>query len=234
MKPNYLKARMGVPKKPAQLGSGFNKNKAGIVKAKIGKPKKPGMTGSMGLAPKPGMGAAPGVPAPPVPRLDDSIYQSQLNQLQTGFNDSSLALGQRETGIREQFGFDPQYASNPYTRANMLQRAAQQRFRGTTNSMAGRGQLYSGATNRARSADEFTSGGELDSARREYAESLRGVEADRLAAQRQLEFGSADAYAEMLGRFEEREPDPSLFGGALPPKKQPKKKPKKFKKKGKR
>lgn len=182
--------------------------------------KKRPLQGGLRLAPRPGglrPTPAPAAPAlqpfggPPVPTLDDSIYQEDINQLGTRLADTQLNLQRQNFGIEEQFGFNPQFANSPYTKANMLARRANQRFTGTTNSSAARGQLYSGNVNRLRAQDALTSGAELDEAKREYAEALAGNAAQGLAAQREHDFGAVQAKRDLVSRFEQQEPDPSLF-----------------------
>lgn len=180
-----------------------------------------GVTGglSTGTAPAPTYAAAPKPSLPPVQTGGDSRYNLDIANLQQNYNNANLGYQQRETDTRSLFGFDPQYADNPYTRANLLQRSADQRFRGSTNSMAARGQLYSGALDRAHAADTFTSGAELDTARRDYASQLNQLSQDRLGAQTQYTQGIAGAYQDLLDRRIAAEPDPSQFdpGGSAGP-----------------
>jgi len=146
-----------------------------------------------------------------VQTLDDAGYQSDINASNLGYSDTQSSLQNKEYQLRSQAGFDPEFANNPYTQANMLARRANQRFNSTTNGMAARGQLYSGATSRARDADTFTSGGELDDARRGYNEGLSGIAGDRLAAERGKSAGYDKAYLGMLDRAQKADPDASLF-----------------------
>lgn len=196
----------------------YLQNKGAAFKGGIG-PAKPRFGGKVGInagikqsgaLPAPATPGA-GIAAPAVSPLNDASYNASVNALTREFNDANLSLGNKEYGVKEQYGFDPQFAANPYTRANLLKRASDTRFRSTGNTMAARGQLYSGALSRARAADEFTSGAEIDEARRSYNEQLAGLQAEKLGAQRQRDAGMDTAYLEMIERAQEAEPDPYLF-----------------------
>jgi hypothetical protein len=156
-------------------------------------------------------------PAPPANTLNDSGYNTDLAKLRQNFGDTNLALDNKQYGIRESFGFDPEFAQNPYTRANLLAKNYQQSFDRSGNSYAARGQLYSGALDRQRTTDSTAYGGQLDSARRQYNEGLSGVQASRLAARRTLEQGMSGAYQDMLDRSISNDPDSSQFSGGGDP-----------------
>lgn len=192
------------------------------------KPPKPrisykGKTQKTGLGPikKPGFGAtqtgpapvgpphAP-KPAPPVGVADDAAYETQANNLNTRYANQDLALTGQEQQIKQDYGFDPEYASNPYTKANMLARAASQRFTGTTNAMASRGQLYSGATNNARAADQFASDAQMNDARNSYAQALIGIQNSRLSNTTDRNLGLADARQSLNDRLTASTPDASI------------------------
>lgn len=226
---NFTAVKQGTPNRGFLSRSGLQKPKPPFkAQGGVGLPKPSLRAGSgkvrQGQLPGQPAGTRTGLPGqPPVRMADDSIYQNKINALRTGLNDTNLALDRQQYGVREQFGFDPEFASNPYTQANMLARRAQQRFAGTTDSVAARGQLYSGNVNRLRQADEFTSGAEMDATRRDYLGSLSEIEQKRLAAQRELEGGSADAYEDLIARMQDRELEPDLFSEAAPGKKPGKK-----------
>lgn len=172
-----------------------------------------GLKGGLGTKkpPKPKPPVTPAAPAGPPTRLDDATYQGQLAALERDRNDTTLGLQNREYATRSQYGFDPEFAANPYTRANMMSRAYAQRFAGTGNSLAAQGQLYSGALDRARGADAFAYGGEVNDARLSYLNDLNSVQAERLGAERSYSEGSDKAYSEMLARAAEKDPEAALF-----------------------
>jgi hypothetical protein len=93
-----------------------------------------------------------GPPAPPAPLPPDpteALAQQQATRnLELGNLESQYQTGQlyHQYGYNQQGQIDP---SNPYSRAALLQHTYQQTQRGTMNSYAASGQLYSGALGRA-------------------------------------------------------------------------------------
>ncbi len=85
----------------------------------------------------------------------DSTYNNDIALGQASYDTGMAGIGLQRgrLGFDTGFGADGQLdVSNPYSQAMMLQRHAEQAQAGNTNSMASRGQLYSGA--RQRGADE--------------------------------------------------------------------------------
>lgn len=195
----------------------LGKAKAGLGRAK------PKINAGLRPAPGPkhvaaGLGPAsvpasrpPSPAAPPIPTLDDARYNSDINNYQRDFNNTNLGINNREFGIQEHFGFNPEFASNPYTLANALMRNANQQFNRTTNSAARSGQLYSGATSRARDADAFSAGAAQDQARRDYNQQLAQIALERTQAQSALDSGRDSAYLDMMDRALQSEPDSGLY-----------------------
>ena len=105
---------------------------------------------------------APQAPPAPLGGLQpDSLYEQALSNINAGLNTSQLldthdlnaaglqagvAFDTNEQGQASNFRVD---YSDPFSRASLLKRAFEQNTRGNTNSMASRGQLYSGALQRA-------------------------------------------------------------------------------------
>lgn len=161
-----------------------------------------------------GMGSSgPQAPTPAVGTPDDSIYENNLNDLNASFNNKQAQLANQRTQIQSQYGFDPQYANDPFTRANMLARAANNRFNQTTNSNAIRGQLYSGVLSADRNVDQFNADQAMDSARRQYAQALQANSDALLNAQTGLTEGQHSAYAQLLQRLTNSTPDASQQPG---------------------
>ncbi len=228
---SYLKPKSGL--KPAVKSGLKPANKSGLRPAKKPMGAQPGLGAFTPSARGMGQPAA-SAPQPVVAPLSDSRYTAEESGLNRNFADTNLAINNREYAIREQGGFDPEFASNPYTRANALMRAATQRFNSTTNSAARSGQLYSGATSRARDADVFTGGLERDTAQRDYNQQLSQINADRLGAQRERDEGLSSSYLDMIDRASSQEPDAALYpedegsyldGGGKPKNKKGQKKP---------
>jgi hypothetical protein len=140
--------------------------------------------------------------------MTDSTYESQINALNTRLNNQNLATNQSELLTKQQYGFDADYANDPYTKANMLARASQQRFTGSTNRYAAMGQLYSGSLSNQRGADEFQTGYERDVAMKEYAQALANFNQQRLESQSDYALGSAEAYGGLVDRLTSATPTP--------------------------
>lgn len=185
---------------------------------KMPKPHLPAKLGPVAGAPAPVAPAAPAASAapaaptlPPVGTPNDARYNSDINAAQTAYNNQNLALQGQETDVRSSFGFDPQYANNPYTQAALLQRAHDQQFANTTNVLAARGQMYSGHMNRQRAADEFAAGQRLDTVKRNYSGALNKIAQARLSNQSRFDQARSSAYADLLDRIAASQTDSSLY-----------------------
>lgn len=91
-----------------------------------------------------------------------------------------------------------------------LQRDYEARRRGTTNSYAAAGQLYSGATTNARNIDRRGYEQNFDTAQRNYQDTLAGIAQKQLEAQRVRDEGIAAAQAGSVADAIEERPDPSV------------------------
>lgn len=84
---------------------------------------------------------------------DDEAYKRTVASANTNLQNtlSGLSSQRRELGINYGLGqYGGSVASNPYSRAALLQKSYDQNQRRTQNAMAASGQLYSGATQNAR------------------------------------------------------------------------------------
>ena len=132
----------------------------------------------------------------------DSAYEQQIAALDTRRKNEELNADTQQQTIESSYGFDPKYASDPYTTATLLARASAARFSRSTNSYAARrGGLYSGALSSQRESDAFTSGLERDTALKEYASQIAGVQNQRLESQSNYAQGSASAYGDLTSRL---------------------------------
>lgn len=124
-------------------------------------------------AAKPKPKPATPAPAPASPAADAQPFDPVYND-EVGLNQADLqsSLAQIEYGrgqVAQEYGFDASGQmdmSNPNNRAALLQRTFQQGQRGTLNSMAGSGQLYSGATQRGLDEGTFRYQRDFDTVRR--------------------------------------------------------------------
>lgn len=176
--------------------------------------KKP-MKGGLGPAKKPGpaAGAPPVSPPqqPPIDTLNDAGYNAAVSGAERDYGDTISGLDAKQYATQASFGFDPQFAANPYTRANLLTSAYNRSFNNTGNTYAARGQLYSGALDRARGFDANTYQQGLYGLRGEYDQQLAGLESDRLGAERERAGKKDSAYADMLERYLAKDPDSDLY-----------------------
>lgn len=133
----------------------------------------------------------PKPPAPVAPALKaqvepfDPIYNDEIGMNQMDL-DTQLAQIQYGRGqIAQQYGFNQQGgmdASNPYNLASMLERSYHQGQRGTLNSMAGRGQLYAGSTQRGLDEGTFQYSRNRDSLQRQARDAYFGLDQQELTA----------------------------------------------------
>ena len=134
-------------------------------------------------------------------------YETSVGRLG---RDRDEALGEatyQEQRAKQAYGFDD--ASNPFSRARLLERSYRQNVNRSTNSYARGGQLYSGSLNRAQAQNRFANEQQTDVAQREYQDILRNIAQARLKATRGYEEGVVDAQAKALEDALSERPDPS-------------------------
>lgn len=168
---------------------------------------------ALGVAP-PGASSAPATGTGQLPW--DAQYETQSGLLNRNFQNQEAALAQQETDTRSQYGFDAQYASNPLTKANLLQRSYEQGRLGATNSMAARGQLYSGATSNALGYEDFNHASNYNNLQTEYQGLLNKISQGHISDRQGLDEGVANAKADALSRALAQDPEsiaPDVPGG---------------------
>lgn len=137
--------------------------------------------GMLALAPQPGYHAQAGqvVPVPQLP-LDPAQEAAKVsNQRNLGISEATSVY---DTGqIENEYGLGAD-KSNPYSRAKLLEDSYKRSQRGTLNSMASMGQLYSGAYGRAQRENTRNYNIAYDQLSRDYTGKLRGVQQGRLLA----------------------------------------------------
>jgi len=144
----------------------------------------------------------------------------ERNQMaQAGFDDQERQLG-INYGMG-QFGGDA--ASNPYSRAAMLQQSYNRSQRASLNQMAGAGQLYSGAMSNARAANTGQYGQQTDALQKDFDARSGQISAGRAQATSNFSLGQQAAQirarqeAQKLG-YLDRNNAPILQRPKLPPK----------------
>jgi hypothetical protein len=145
---------------------------------------------------------------PETPLPYSSAYESAVGRANRDLSSSQSDITGRELATEQQYGFGSDQ-SNPFSRANALQRSFNTAQKTTTNVMAGRGQLYSGATSNARAADRFGFEQSLDSSQREYLAALANYSRERTGAQSQYDETIAGAEAARLEEGLQNRPEAS-------------------------
>jgi hypothetical protein len=141
----------------------------------------------------------------------DPIYTGQVGSINLNYDQTIAGIGYEQTLFGQEMGFDAAGnldPSNPYSVAMNLQRRYQQGQRGTTNSMASQGQLYSGAHQRNLDEGTYQYGRSYDSARRDAQRGYLGFDQRRQQATFQRDTGLGQADAERLGRLDPQDAVP--------------------------
>ena len=179
--------------------------------------------------------AAPGAPAaPPAARPSarlpvDPVYDQTVAGLARQRDDTLAGLAQQQTGTLADYGygatFDPQgnvtglsfYPANPFSRAALLRRNYQQSKTGTQNSMAARGQLYSGALVNAQNTNDVGYLQGENALQNAVTQALIAIARRRSGAGTDYELGVGGAGAERAARAASSDTGEQAFAGAPPP-----------------
>ena len=128
----------------------------------------------------------------------DPIYQSDVGAINLNYDNTIAGINFDRTQLGQQYGFDAQGnldPSNPFSIAANLQRRYQQGQRGTTNSMAAAGQLYSRAHQRNLDEGTYQYQRSYDTARRDALNTYRDLteREQRATSNRTMGINTADA-----------------------------------------
>jgi len=124
-------------------------------------------------------------------------YQRALADNQAQFQQAQAGLDDQERGLGIAYGlgqYGADIANNPYSRAAMLQRSYNQNQRASINTMAARGQLYSGATQNAANANTFNYGSAYDALSKDFGARQGQIGTQRQAASDALAAANESAY----------------------------------------
>jgi hypothetical protein len=135
----------------------------------------------------------------------DPIHTGQVGAINQNYDSTMAGIGYQQTMLGQESGFDAQGnldPTNPYSVAANLQRRYQQGQRGTTNSMAAAGQLYSGAHGRNLAEGTYQYNRSYDSARRDAQRGYLSLAQQGQQATYQRDSSLNDANADRLGRVE--------------------------------
>lgn len=143
--------------------------------------------------PQPQVGVANSTDVVP---FDAGLTQANL-AADTNYKNTLAAIDAQQPIIQRRYGFtdagdiDP---NNPFGQAQLLKRSYDQSQRGNTNSYASRGQLYSGALQRAKDDAQFNYQANDAAMRNQYSQDLAGLSAQRAAAANQLNTSKSANY----------------------------------------
>lgn len=154
-----------------------------------------------------GGGGAPGQQPPQAPLPWDSQYETQMGQLG---RDRDFALSQNQFNqgqLSSDYGFGN--SSDPFSVARNLQYQWEVTNRGTQNSMAAQGQLYSGANQDLYAYNRRNYDQSVDAAQKEYQAQLRDLIAQRYDIQSQYNQGAIGAKADQLASAMQERVDPA-------------------------
>lgn len=116
----------------------------------------------------------------PAPLPMDPTFDNQTSLNRSVWDSQQAGFGYDRARVENEYGFVD--TSNPYNRAAMLERSFKQGQDYTQNSMASRGQLYSGANQSMQDENRFQYSRDYDSLRRQYDDSLHNIsEAEKQA-----------------------------------------------------
>lgn len=170
-------------------------NSGALVNALLGKPQ-PASPGPVAASPLKGIGGNNPTPVQPsVQPPDPNVLNQQL------IGNRNIALGNADAAYQEgnlgfDFGYNPDgsiNAANPYSRAALYQLGYERQQAGTTNSLAARGQLYSGALQNQRGLDASNYAQQDAANRLAYQRGLHGIQTGQLGTVANAGSGVSDA-----------------------------------------
>lgn len=128
-------------------------------------------------------------------RRDETISGLEAQKPQALASYGYTASGYDSSGAPTGLAFDP---NNPFSQAALAKRNYDQRQTGTTNSMAARGQLYSGALTSAKAGNELGYQQTTDALQKALTRLLVGIARGEGAARTDYETGVAQARGQRM------------------------------------
>jgi hypothetical protein len=128
----------------------------------------------------------------------DAAYDEELAAYRRRLQREQSNIAYERGRTQQEYGFED--ATDPYSRARMLERAYTQRRAATTTGLAARGQLYSGALRGAQAENRFGYEQQTAQTRKEYLDRLRGLTERGVGAQEDFEMSALGARREALSR----------------------------------
>ena len=155
----------------------------------------------------PGMATSPPILNQPPGTQFDPIQQARNSQIGANLSEQLGYLDQQQRDTIREFGLDD--PTDPFSRARLLQQMFQRQQRGNTNSFAARGQLYSGALQRAQNTSSLSYLQQQDSLRKQQSAILARIEQRRAALRSGAESDRLDESERAIDRAIANRPDPS-------------------------
>lgn len=150
-----------------------------------------------GSAPAPA--APPAPPTPPRVFAPDAQYNDQVGLINRQYEQQTGELDQAERKTKYLYGFDD--PTNPFSRAAESKRDYLQRASGITNSLAARGQFFSGARQRQLHENSREADKSLAELRLAYEDALDNLRNQRSRLPLSKEAQIAQAYQDAISRF---------------------------------
>lgn len=156
--------------------------------------------------------------APAAPKFDmnslpvDPSYDATVGGLTRTRDDTLAGLTGEKTAALSNFGYNAQFddkgnvtgltfdPNNPFSRAALLRKNYQQAKTGTTNSLASRGQLYSGAMTNAQNANDSGFQQNDNALQTSLGQVLSGILGRQRTANTDYETGAGVAYGDRISR----------------------------------
>jgi hypothetical protein len=155
----------------------------------------------------------------------DTQYESDVSSINSARDQSLLQIAAQRSQLGSDYGYQQDQTgavtvdpSNPFSRAALLERTYRQSQAGSTNSLAARGQLYSGALQNALGEGQYQHDVGSDALQRSFQSAAQALEAQRLQALTGATTGITDAQGRRLDRsLTNRPDDPGTTTGAIAP-----------------
>lgn len=145
----------------------------------------------------------------PAPYKDESYFNTVASE--AARRDNTLnSLTAQESTAKIGYGFDTDIATNPYSRAALLQKNYDTAQKGTMNSMAAGGQLYSGAHSNARGMNRGNYNANYDGLRKSYDAELARIRDSRQNAGEEYDRATIAAGQSAIARASKVPPGPAF------------------------
>ncbi len=205
-----IKYSMGIKKPPKPVMS----VKKPVSQPTMGAKTQTGYTPAAGVQGAAAPGAAPAGPPASTPLPIDPQYDASMGAAERARARALAQITAQRASLGSTYGMgvnaqggvfdDP---SNPYSRAAVLKLIYDRRVQGNTNSMAARGQLYSGALQTEQNTAASDNSRQRDSLIREFLANNGNLTAQELAAQDAYTDATSAAGGDRLARAIANRPD---------------------------